>query len=65
MNIAELRYDLRKAEEISRDLVIIENEILKTSVEDEKEMLRRGYSSLVEQLKKINDSIPGLLSKSD
>jgi len=65
MNIAELKYDLRRAEEISMGIVMIENEILKASVEEEKDMLRKSYSSLMEELKKINDSIPGLLSKSE
>ena len=63
MRIAELKYDLRRAEEISRDLVIIEDELTKTSIEEEKDMLRKSYTSLMEQLKKINDSIPGMLSK--
>jgi len=62
MKIAELKYDLRRAEEISRDLVIIEDELPKTSIEDEKDMLRKSYASLLEQLRKINDSIPAMLS---
>ena len=62
MRIAELKYDLRRAGEISRDLIIIEDELTKTSIEEEREMLRKSYASLLEQLKKINDSIPGILS---
>lgn len=62
MKIAEMKYDLRRAGEISRDLIIIETELAKTNVEDEKEMLRKSYASLIEQLKKINDSLPGMLS---
>ena len=62
MKIAELKYDLRRADEISRDMIIIEDELTKTSIEDEKEMLRKSYASLMDQLKKINDSIPGMLS---
>jgi len=65
MKISELKYDLGKAEEISRDLVIIENEILKTHVEEERDMLRRSYSSLLEQLRKINESLPDLISGKD
>ena len=62
MRVAELKYDLRRAEEISRDLVIIEDELTKTSIEEEKDMLRKSYTSMLEQLKKINDSIPRMLS---
>ena len=62
MNVDGLKIELRKAEEISRDLIILENELLKTNVEEEKEMLRNSYSSLLEKLKQINDSLPDLIS---
>ena len=62
MRITELRTNLEKAEEIARNLVLIEPELEKSKDEEEKSMLRQSHASLAEQLRIINNSIPDLMT---
>ncbi len=62
MRIQELRANLTRAGEIAKNLLMIEGELGRAKLEDEKELLRKSHSSLIEQLRIINNSLPSLLS---
>ena len=62
MRVAELKSNAEKAEEIARNLILVEEELSRAKSEEEKSMLRRSHGSLIGQLRIINNSVPSLLS---